>query len=77
MKLTRLNNYLLDKDFKLIYKDNYLNIINYQEIVDFNSNKIIVNCNNKTLSIIGSNLVITKMEDYELLITGNIYTINF
>ena len=77
MKLfNKLNNnlerYLMDTDFKVIIKDNYLNIINYKEIVDFSSNQIIIKTNNKIIKIIGDNLIVSKMQDNEVLITGNI-----
>ena len=77
MKLfNKLNNnlerYLMDTDFKIITKDNYLNIINYKEIVDFSSNQIIIKTNNKIIKIIGDNLIVSKMQDSEALITGNI-----
>ena len=77
MKLfNKLNNnperYLMDTDFKIIIKDNYLNIINYKEIVDFSSSQIIIKTNKKIIKIIGDNLIVSKMQDSEALITGNI-----
>ena len=77
MKLfNKLNNnlerYLMDTDFKVIIKDNYLNIINYKEIVDFSSSQIIIKTNKKIIKIIGDNLIVSKMQDSEALITGNI-----
>ena len=67
-----LEKYLMDTDFKVIIKDNYLNIINYKEIVDFSSNQIIIKTNKKIIKIIGDNLIVSKMQDSEALITGNI-----
>ena len=67
-----LERYLMDTDFKVIIKDNYLNIINYKEIVDFSSNQIIIKTNKKIIKIIGDNLIVSKMQDSEALITGNI-----
>ena len=77
MKLfNKLNNnlerYLIDTEFKIIIKNNYLNIINYKEIVDFSQKQIIVKIDNKLVKIIGDNLIVSQMRDDEALITGNI-----
>lgn len=69
------NRYLMDTESKLILKDNYINIINYEEIKDFTSNKIIIKTKNKIITIKGDNLVVSKMQDNEVLITGKILVI--
>ena len=71
----KLDRYLTDKDYKIIIKNNYLNIINYNEVKDFSNTRIIVSSRNSTTTIIGENLVISKMQDNEILITGKIETI--
>ena len=71
----KLDRYLTDKDYKIIIKNNYLNIINYNEVKDFSNTKIIVSSRNSTTTITGENLVISKMQDNEILITGKIETI--
>jgi sporulation protein YqfC len=77
MKLmNRLDNYLYDKEYRIIIKENYVNIVNYDEIVDFNLNKISVKYRNKKVSIKGTNLTINKMVEDEVLITGNISNIS-
>ena len=73
MKLmNRVNNYLCDREYKIIIKENYINIINYDEIVDFSLTKVSIKYNNKLIIIEGKNLVISKMLEQEVLITGNI-----
>ncbi|MBR3162306.1 MAG: YabP/YqfC family sporulation protein [Bacilli bacterium] len=67
-----LERYLTDNEFKIIIKDDYLNIINYKEIIDFSSAQIIIKADNKLIKIIGNNLVVSKMQDNEALITGDI-----
>ena len=69
-----LNRYLLDTESKIIIKNNYLNIINYKEIKDFTPKEIIIKTS-KTITIKGDNLVISKMQDNEVLITGIIKVI--
>ena len=70
--LDRLDKYIIDKEYKIIIKDNYLNIINYIEIKDFSNNIITIKSIKGITTITGDNLVITKMQDNELLITGTI-----
>ena len=76
MKLIRkIDNYINDKDIKIISTDNYVNITNYNKILDFDSNNIDIELSNYNLLIKGNNLVINKMYDNELLIKGKIESI--
>ena len=78
MKLIRMvNDYINDKKFSMIYKYNKLNIINYSEIIDFTSTLISVRFEDSIYHIEGSNLVISKMMENEILITGDISNILF
>ena len=70
-----LERYLYDKEYKIIIKENYINIINYDEIVDFNLNKISIKYKDKLIIIEGNNLTINKMMEDEVLITGEIINI--
>ena len=74
--LNRIDEYLYDREYKIILKDHYLNIINYTEIVDFSLNQIRVKIVDKLLTIIGTKLTISKMQDNEVLIIGNIDNIS-
>ena len=65
----------MDTTYKIIIKDNTINIINYEEIKDFSSNKIVVKTKKNITTIIGKDLVVSKMQDNEVLITGLIKTI--
>ena len=76
MKLRdRLDTYLYDREYKIIIKENYVNIINYDEIIDFTLNKISVKYQGKTIIIEGANLTISKMVIDEVLVTGKITNI--
>lgn len=78
MKLIKVfNNYINDDVFKIIYKDKYLNIINYTKIIDFSSSFISIMYNDNIYNIEGNNLTITKMMDNEILIEGDINRITF
>lgn len=72
-----LDDYVSDKKYSMIYKNEKLNIINYSEIIDFSSSLISVRYKSMVFHIEGEALVITKMMDNEILIEGNINTIKF
>ena len=71
----RIDNYLSDKEYKIIIKNNLIDIINYDEIIDFSPLKISVKYNNKIIIVDGLNLTICKMQEDEVLISGNISNI--
>ncbi len=78
MKLIRmLDDYVNEKKYSMIYKDNKLNIINYSKIIDFSSNLISIRHEDKVYHIEGKDLVISRMMDNEVLITGDISNISF
>ncbi len=68
--LNRLENYIYDKEYKIIIKEKSIDIINYDEITAFSITQIKLKYQNKSIIINGKNLVITKMQDNEVLITG-------
>lgn len=72
-----IDNYVNDREFSMIYKNNRLNIVNYTEIIDFSSNLISVRYMDYVYHIEGDNLVISRMMEDEILITGNISNIVF
>ena len=74
--IEKIDNYLVDKEYKIIIKKNQINIINYDEIINFNLEKISVRHKDIIITIIGKNLYITKMIEDEVLIKGNITNVN-
>lgn len=75
--LNRINNYINESNFKIIIGINYVNIINYDLVLDFNSNIVSVKYKDKIIDIKGVNLVVNKMLKDEILILGNINNVNF
>lgn len=73
--LNRIDSYLSDNEYKIVIKKNTINIINYDEIVDFSPLKISVKYSNKLIIVDGQNLTISKMQDDEVLISGTILNI--
>ena len=76
--LERLNNYLYDKRYKITIMDGSVDIVGYEEIIDFSISKISVKYENKIITVEGTNLTIMKMVESEVLITGiiNLVRIN-
>ena len=75
--LHRIKNYLLENNFEIrIYEDNVY-VSNFDDIGHFDSYKIIIKKNNKSISIEGSDLVVSKLLKSEILVTGNINKIEF
>ena len=75
--LSKILDYIKDDELKIsLFKDK-INIVNYKEILVFDDNKIIIDCSSLILTISGNNLIINKLYNYELLITGNINKIEY
>lgn len=73
--ISKLDRYLEDKNYQIIIKENQINIINFEEVIDFSISKISIRCNNKIINVEGKNLIISKMLDEEILITGVIFNV--
>lgn len=74
--IDKLDRYLNDREYKIIIKDNYLDLVNYDEIIDFSIGKISVKIQDKIITVEGKNLTISKMVENEVLITGIIFNIS-
>ena len=72
-----IRRYIMENDTKITIVNNKINITNYIDIGHFDNNKIIVKLNNKNIIIKGENLVVSKLLDSEILITGEFYNIEF
>lgn len=68
----RIDNYLNDKVYKITILNNTVNINNYIEILDFTSTVISIKHERGITKVKGKDLVVSKMLDNEVLITGNI-----
>jgi len=72
-----IRSYILDDDLKITIVNNKINIVNYKDIGHFDSNKIVIKINNGEVIVKGNDLVISKLMDSEVLITGNFSNIEF
>ena len=75
--LRKIDNYINEREFSIIYKNNKLNVVNYTKILDFSSSLISFKYIDKIYQIEGENLVISKMMENEILIEGIINKITF
>lgn len=75
--IRQVQNFVLEKDFKINYTNNKIEIINYTNISHFDETKILINYEKGTLIISGNNLVVSKLLIDELLIEGSIDKIEF
>lgn len=72
-----IRSYFLEEQFQLIYLQNQIDIINYQEIDSFDEEKIRIRYKEGLLEVIGHNLTISKLLEDEILICGDIEKIEF
>ena len=70
-----ISNYINDKEFRFTVYEDKIHIINFNKIITLEDNYISLLSNNKRISIKGSNLVLVKLLDNELLIKGKITSI--
>jgi len=70
-----LRNYILEKDFRINYIKNKLNIVNYTCIDHFSDDKVMIRYNEGIVNVKGEGLIISKLLDDEILISGKIKVI--
>jgi len=75
--LKTIKSHILEDEFKLIFTTNKLNVISYDNIDHFNNNKIMIRYDNNIVTVKGSNLVVSKLLNEEILIEGKINNIEF
>ena len=70
-----IKSYIYDNELNIILSKNKVNIQNYDNIFNFDSNKIVIVKNNEKVSIYGEDLYVSKLLDNEVLIKGKILKI--
>ena len=73
--LRQIRNYIENKDFKIVILENKINVVNYKEIIKISPKVISIDSSNKRVDIKGDNLVLEKLLDDEILILGQINTL--
>lgn len=75
--MLNIRKFINDTSFQIVYIDSSLDIINYTNINYMEENKISLDYYENKLLIKGSNLTVKKLLEREILITGNIESIEF
>ena len=73
--LERMNHYLNDEEFRFTYFEDKIHITNYKRIIVLEDNYISFQSNQKTIIITGNKLLLKRLLDKEMLITGTILKI--
>ena len=72
-----LDRYLVDSDYKVTISNGWIHIINYLGIEDFSSTRVVVSYEGGKTILLGNDLVVSKMLEDELLITGKLNSIEY
>lgn len=73
--INKLRNYIEDNEFRITILPNKVDIINYEKIYEIENDYIIVKYEKGLITVRGKNLVISKLMNDEVLITGIISNI--
>ena len=68
---------VLKNKHELVIKNGYLYLKNYKRIVDINDKNILIMLDNKSVNIKGNNLIVCSMDEYDIVIKGNINIIEY
>jgi len=70
--LNKLQKYLNNSGCEINIFENNIHVINYKNIIVFDEDNIVLDVDKKNLTVKGTDLVISKLLDNEILIKGNI-----
>ena len=75
--MKELSDYIFEKELYIRYYKGNINIVNYKEILHFSSDKIEISYANGSIIVSGKNLVVSKLIMDEILIGGDIKSLEF
>ena len=70
MNFNKLRSYIKEDEFEIRILKNKVDVLNYESIGHFDSNKVIIRHQNGSLVIKGEHLVVSKLLNDEVLVTG-------
>lgn len=73
--IRKIKDYVLDNRLKINILGDELNIVNYLDIVTIEENRVCIMAENKKIIIKGKNIALNKLLENEVLISGNIKSI--
>ncbi len=78
MKLfDEVRSFILESEFSIHIYQNKVSVVNYQSIGHFDSKKVSIYYNQGEIIIHGEQLVVSKLMQEEILISGTIKTVEF
>ncbi len=73
--LKKVYEFVKDEEFRFTVYNNRIHIINYKKISSLNSDYILIECDDRKISVKGSGLVLNRLLDSEALIVGSVNSI--
>ena len=73
--LRRVYEFVKDEEFRFTVFNNRIHVVNYKKINTLNSDYILIESDDRRVGIKGSNFVLNKMLDREILVIGNVKSI--
>ena len=73
--LDRITNYINDNTFRFTVYENTIHVVNYKRILILEEDRISFQSKNQKIKIEGEGLILKKILNQEMLITGKIYKI--
>ena len=70
--LNNLRSFINDNEWRINIYDGKINIVNYDDVISLEDNRISIKYKKGMIIIKGDNLSVKKLLDNEILITGNI-----
>lgn len=68
----RVDKFFNDREFRFTIYEDKIHIINFKRIISLEANNISFQSNKHKIHIMGSNLVVRRLLEEEILISGNI-----
>lgn len=72
-----LREYILENEFKITILKDRINIINYDKIINLTDTEVSLITEGTKVRIYGNNLLLNKLLDREILLTGKISKVEF
>ena len=72
---SKITNYINDNTFRFTVYENTIHVINYKRILILEEDRISFQSKNQKIKIEGEGLILKKILNQEMLITGKIYKI--
>lgn len=73
--LRRVYEYVKDEEFRFTVYNDRIHFINFSKINTLNSDYVLIESSDRKISIKGKNLILNRLLEKEVLIIGDIYSI--